>query len=66
MSDKFQEIYVDIIAMIIIASATYHSIFTDTSVSTWAVQLAIGIVVLVSPLSKLGTTLLDWLKNKSK
>lgn len=64
MSDKFQEIFVDIVAMLIILSATYESIFTEISVSTWAVQLGIGIVVLVSPLSKLGNSILEWLKKK--
>lgn len=66
MSSKFQEIFVDIVAMFIILSAGYEAVFTDIPISTWATQLSIGVVFLVSPLSKLGTSLLDFLKNKFK
>jgi len=64
MSNRFQELFIDIVAIFIILSATYESIFTKLPASTWGVQLGIGVVLLVSPLSKTNELLINWFKNK--
>ena len=66
MSEKCLEIFIDIVAILIILSAAYEAVFTEIPNSTWGVQLGIGVVLMVSPLSKIGENIWAILKNRTR
>ena len=64
MKLDFENIFIHVIGVAFVLSGTYEAIFDDVGWQVFIPLLAVGIVLLTSPLSKLGKVFLMWLENK--
>ena len=64
MKIDFENIFIHIIGVAFILSGTYEAIFTNMGFSFYLPLIGVGIVLLTSPIAKLGNLFLAWLEKK--